>query len=91
MFLIRFLIICICLLYVVRAIFRLLGPMLFQSIINKAQQQNQQQYRSQQYNSQQRPSDKVTVDYIPPTKKKSVPDSEGEFIDYEEIKKNGNS
>ena len=86
MLLIRFLIISICALYIIRSLIRLVLPMLFQGIINKAQQQNQQQYRSQQYRSQQKPADKITVDYIPPTKKKSVPDSEGEFIDYEEIK-----
>ena len=28
---------------------------------------------------------KTTVDYIPP-QKKSVPDTEGEYVDYEEIK-----
>lgn len=86
MLLIRFLIISICVLYIIRSLVRLFLPMLFQGIINKAQQQNQQQYRSQQYQSQQRPSGKVTVDYVPPVKKKSVPDSEGEFIDYEEVK-----
>jgi hypothetical protein len=54
--------------------------MLFQSLVNKAQQQNQQQYRSQNP-----PEGKVKVDYIPNTKS-SIPDSEGDFVDYEEIK-----
>lgn len=87
MLLIRFLIISICALYIIRSLIRLVLPMLFQGIINKAQQQSQQQYRGgQQYQSQQKPSGKITVDYVPPVKKKSVPDSEGEFIDYEELK-----
>jgi hypothetical protein len=55
--------------------------MLFQSVVNKAQQQqNQQQYRSQK-----QPEGKIKVDYIPNTKS-SIPDSEGDFVDYEEVK-----
>jgi hypothetical protein len=54
--------------------------MLFQNFVNKAQQQNQQRYRSQTP-----PEGKIKVDYIPKTKSQ-VPDSEGDFIDYEEIK-----
>jgi len=56
--------------------------MFFQSVINKAQQQNQHQ----QNRSQSRPQPGVKVDYIPKNKKNTVPDSEGEFVDYEEIK-----
>jgi len=56
--------------------------MLFQSMVNKAQQQQ----NNQSYNSQSRqPEGKIKIDHIPETKK-SVPDSEGDFIDYEEIK-----
>jgi hypothetical protein len=54
--------------------------MLFQSFVNKAQQQNQQQYQSKK-----QPEGKIKVDYMPKTKS-SVPDSEGDFVDYEEIK-----
>jgi hypothetical protein len=54
--------------------------MLFQSVVNKAQQQAQQQYRRPN-----QPEGKVKVDYIPTTKS-SIPDSEGDFVDYEEIK-----
>jgi hypothetical protein len=57
--------------------------MLFQSFVNKAQQQGQQQ---QQYRRpQNQPDGKVKVDYIPQTKSQ-VPDSEGDFVDFEEIK-----
>ena len=79
--LLRFLFISILVLYIIRSIARLLFPMLFQHVVNKAQQQGQQQ----QYSSQRRPEGKVKVDYIP-EKKSSIPDSEGDFIDYEEIK-----
>jgi hypothetical protein len=77
---IRFLFIAILVLYIIRSIARLLLPMLFQSVVNKAQEGQQQQYRSQKA-----PEGKVKVDYIP-EKKSSIPDSEGDFIDYEELK-----
>lgn len=84
MLFLRFLLISILVLYIIRSLVRLLLPMLFQSFMNKAQQNppsgGQQQYRKQNPNE-----GKVKVDYIPKTKN-SVPDSEGEFVDYEEIK-----
>ena len=78
---INFLLIAILVLYIIRSLARILLPMLFQSLVNKAQQQGQQQ----QYRSQKQPDGKVKVDYIP-NNKSQVPDSEGDFIDYEEIK-----
>jgi hypothetical protein len=80
MIFIRFLLISILVLYIIRAVVRLVLPMLFQNFVNKAQQQHQQQYRSQKP-----PEGKIRVDYNPQIKS-SVPDSEGDFIDYEEIK-----
>jgi hypothetical protein len=68
--------------YGIRMLIRLLLPMLFQGIVNKAQQQQGQQ---QQYHQQRRPEGSVRVDNIPKTKS-SIPDSEGDYIDYEEIK-----
>jgi hypothetical protein len=79
--LIRFLFIAILVIYIIRSLVRLLLPMLFQSLINKAQQQNGQQ----QYTNQRQPEGKVKVDYVP-EKKSSIPDSEGDFVDYEDIK-----
>jgi hypothetical protein len=78
--LLRFLFIAILVLYIIRALARLVFPMLFQHVVNKAQQPGQQQY-----SNQKPPTGKVKVDYIP-EKKSSIPDSEGDFIDYEEIK-----
>ena len=80
MIFLRFLLISILIIYIIRSLVRLLLPMLFQSVVNKAQQQNQQQYCSQKP-----PEGKIKVDYIPNTKS-SIPDSEGDFVDYEEIK-----
>ncbi|HVW94750.1 MAG TPA: DUF4834 family protein [Mucilaginibacter sp.] len=81
--LLDFLFIAIFILYIIRAIVRFLLPMLFQSVVNKAQEQQQQQ---RNYSSRSKPDAKVKVDYIPENQKPKVPDTEGEFIDYEEIK-----
>jgi hypothetical protein len=81
MVLLRFLIISILILYVVRLIMRLLAPYLFQSLVNKAQQQQQNAHRAE------KPTGRINVDYIPEGKKSNIPDTEGEFVEYEEVKK----
>ncbi|MDN3551784.1 DUF4834 family protein [Mucilaginibacter aquaedulcis] len=82
MLLIRFLLISICILYIIRSLARYLLPVLFESVVNKAQQQHSQQQQRQS----RKPEGAIKVDYIPQGKKNTVPDSEGEFVDYEEIK-----
>lgn len=82
MVLIRFLIIAICTLYIIRSLVRMILPMLFQGLVNRAQQQNKQY----QQRPSSKPAGKISFDYIPPAQKSKVPDSEGDFIDYEEIK-----
>jgi hypothetical protein len=79
--LLRFLFIAILIIYIARSLVRLLLPMLFQGLVDKAQQQGQQQYN----NTQRKPDGKVKVDYIPENKS-SIPDSAGDFVDFEEIK-----
>lgn len=84
--LIRFLFISIAILYIIRAIIRWMLPMLFQSVVNKAQQQHQQQQANYSSNQKQ-PTGRIKVDYVPEDRKKGkFPDSEGEFVDYEEVK-----
>jgi type II secretory pathway pseudopilin PulG len=101
---IDFLIAVIVIYYIAKALFRIFVPVLFENVVNKAQQQQRQQYRAndnqqqqyrasnnqqQQYYTRANPGQgKIKVDYVPPkTKKKgSIPDSEGDFIDYEEVK-----
>jgi hypothetical protein len=78
---INFLLIAILVLYIIRSLARILLPMLFQKVVNNAQQHQQQSSRSQSTKE-----GKIRVDYIPQTKKSSIPDSEGDFVDYEEIK-----
>ena len=84
MLLIRFLIISICVLYILKSIVRMILPALFQGFVNKAQQQQNTQQR--QYTGQRNPNGKIKVDYMPPGKKANIPDSEGDFVEYEEIK-----
>ena len=82
--LIKFLIITICVLYIIRSLARIFLPMLFQSMVSKVQQQqNAQQYQQQRPN----PTDnKVKVAFKPPAQKSTIPDNEADFIDYEEVK-----
>ena len=84
--LIRFLFISIFVLYIIRVLTRWLLPMLFQSVVNKAAQQ--QAGHQHNYQQQQRPREgAIKIDHIPEQNKKgSVPDSEGDFVDYEEVK-----
>jgi hypothetical protein len=77
----EFIVTAIIVIYIIRSVIRLVLPMLFQSVVNKAQQGQQQNYRRQE-----QPTGRIKVDYIPEGKKNTVPDSEGEFVDYEEIK-----
>jgi hypothetical protein len=83
MLLIRFLLISICVLYIIRSLMRYLIPVLFESVVNKAQQQHNQQ---QQQRQSKKPEGAIKVDFIPQGKKNTVPDTEGEFVDYEEVK-----
>ncbi|MGI4021715.1 MAG: DUF4834 family protein [Janthinobacterium lividum] len=86
MLLIRFLIIAICVLYMLRMLGRLLLPALFRGMINKTQAQNNPGYA--QTRPDRHPKEgTIKVDYIPPNVYKSaVPSSEGEFVKYEEVK-----
>jgi hypothetical protein len=86
--LLSFLITAILIIYVIRALARIFLPMLFQSVVNKAQQQHQQAAgRQQNYNSNANTNTgRIRVDYKPTPKKGSIPDSEGDFVDYEEVK-----
>ncbi|MVN90253.1 DUF4834 family protein [Mucilaginibacter aquatilis] len=88
MLIVRFLIISICVIYIIRSLARIFLPMLFQSMVNKAQQQyGQQQNPFQQQNkSERRAEGKVKIDHVPPVKKSQIPDNEGDFVDYEEVK-----
>ena len=85
-FLLKFLLISIGILYLIRLLARLLLPMLFQSVVNKAQQHAQQQPNAG--GSKNGPTGRIKIDFIPEeTKKAKIPETEGDFVEYEEIKK----
>ncbi len=79
-----FLVAVILILWVIRMVLRVVLPMLFQKVVNKAQQ-HQQNYQ-QNYTNSAPKQGSVKIDHIPEQPKGKIPDSEGDFIDYEEIK-----
>ncbi len=86
MALLKFLFITICILWLIKMIVRLLLPLLFQKIVNKAQDQVNNQYR-QPRNPNRQPAGKISIDYIPPKDKEArAADKAGDFVDFEEIK-----
>ena len=99
--LLKFLLITICALYLIKALARIFLPFLFKKAMDKMQEKmNQQtsrngggfQYREYRFggnnqSQQPKPEGKISVDYVPPTAKKSPNlDKGGEFVDFEEIK-----
>ncbi|MBK0381547.1 DUF4834 family protein [Pedobacter sp. SD-b] len=88
--LLRFLIIAICVLYLVRALARIFLPFLFKKVVNNMHQKmNNQQtgYSQNTYQKSQKPEGTISVDFVPPAaKKKPKLDNAGDFVDYEEVK-----
>jgi len=80
-----FLFFTIIIIYIIRSVLRIVLPMLFQKVVNRAQQQQSSGGHQQRYNGNAK-TGQVKVDYVPASKKGSIPDSEGEFVDYEEVK-----
>lgn len=87
----KFLLIAICVLYIIRVLARIFLPFLFKKAVNKMQEKmSQQQQAYQQQNqaaNQTKPEGTLSVDYVPPTpKKKPKLDQAGDFVDYEDVK-----
>jgi cytoskeletal protein RodZ len=86
---IRFLIIAISVLYIIRVLARIFLPFLFKKAVNKMQEKmsQQQQAYQQQSNNPTKPEGTLSVDFVPPTpKKKPKLDQAGDFVDYEDVK-----
>ena len=89
---IRFLIIAICVLYIIRMLARLFLPFLFKKAVNKMQEKMSEQQRAYQQQQQQatnetKPEGTLSVDFVPPIpKKKPKLDQAGDFVDYEDVK-----
>ena len=82
MALLKFLFITICILWLLKMVARLLLPVLFQSLVKKAQNQASQHYQYQQ----PREDGKIKIDFIPPRPKEEKPNKAGDFVEYEEVK-----
>jgi len=91
--LLKFLLITICVMWLLRVIAKLLLPFLFKKMVSKAQEKfktsyNQQTFGGQQqYRSEPRNNGKISIDFIPPKDKEArAADKAGDFIDFEEVK-----
>ena len=83
MALLKFLFITVCILWLLKMVARLLLPVLFQSLVKKAQNHAGQHYQQQQ----PRPDGKIKIDFIPPRPKEEEKlNKAGDFVEYEEIK-----
>ena len=86
--LLKFLIIAICILYIIRMLARIFLPFLFKKAVHKMKEKmSQQQQAYQQTNNPEKPEGTLSVDFVPPTpKKKPKLDQAGDFVDYEDVK-----
>lgn len=87
--LLKFLLIVICVLWVIRMVARLVLPMLFQRVVNKAQQQagRRTEYYQSAEQTSRKATGKISIDYIPPQDKEArAADRAGDFIEFEELK-----
>ena len=82
----KFILILILIILVLRSLSRLLMPFMVSEVMKKAQRNMNEQYRRQQQSHRE---GDIHVDYTPPKEKKkfSFTKGEGDFVDYEEIKK----
>lgn len=89
--LLKFLLVAIAILWLVRMIVRLVFPFAMRKMAEKVMSNAQQQYQNgnpyqQQANRRTRPDGKVHIDYVPPQQAKKGAKNAGEFVEFEEIK-----
>ncbi|MGK6352171.1 DUF4834 family protein [Parapedobacter sp. DT-150] len=92
--LLKFLVVAIAILWIVRVVARLLFPWAMRKMAEKVMgnAQQQQQYRNGPYNNGRNyqprtPDGKVRIDYVPPQDKpKRGAQRAGEFVEFEEVK-----
>ncbi len=83
--LLKFLIIAIIILWIIRVIFRLIFPVMLKSVFGSMQNQTAgAQPQQRQHTS--KPEGSISIDYMPKKEKKGNADKLGDFVDYEEIK-----
>lgn len=82
MALIKFILITLLIIYILRIILRLVFPMVLRSMFSKVQQQAENQARQRN----EKPEGSISIDYMPPKPKTGKTDQLGDFVDYEELK-----
>ena len=82
MVLLKFIIITIIVLWVIRLLFRAIFPVM----LKKAFGMEGQSSSYQQSNKSSRPEGSISIDYMPKKEKKGNIDKLGDFVDYEEVK-----
>ena len=79
---IKFLIIAIIVLWVIRLLMRIIFPMVVKNAFSKMQQQ-----ATGQQQRPVKPEGTISIDHMPPKeKRKGNTDNLGDFVDYEEVK-----
>ncbi|ACU06225.1 MULTISPECIES: hypothetical protein [Pedobacter] len=79
---IKFILVTLLILYVIRIILRLVFPYVLKSLFSKVHQQAENHQRQQQ----KKPEGSISIDYMPPQPKSGNADKLGDFVDYEEVK-----
>ena len=80
----KYLLVIVCIYYIIKTILRFI----LRSFIGNVEQQSRRQYEQQKktYRKEaEKPVGKVSVDYIP-EEKKTFSSSEGDYVDFEEVK-----
>jgi hypothetical protein len=87
--LLRFLIIAISIIYILRILGRIFLPFLFKKAVSKMQDKMHEQQQAYQNGNAatEKPQGTISVEFVPPApKKKPKLDQAGDFVDYEELK-----
>lgn len=79
---VKFIIITIMVLWLIKSLIRLILPVLFSNLASKMQQQA----GGQQPHKKSKPEGTISIDYVPPKPDQSKTDKLGDFVDYEEVK-----
>jgi hypothetical protein len=85
----KFIMITIFVIWVIRIILRLVFPMVLKSVFGKMQQQasaGASAGRGPAYKENPKPEGAISIEYMPPQPKKGNADKLGDFVEYEELK-----
>ena len=82
----KFIMVTILVLWLIRMIIRLVFPLMLRNIFGKMQQQAHNGGGGPSAQRPQKPEGSISIDYMPPQPKPGKPDKMGDFVDYEEVK-----